>query len=417
MESPVTVEAICSAPGKVILFGEHAVVYGVTALAACLSDLRVFVNIATSHDRNSIIILEDLQGDDGEVFQFSTEASSMSMFTEANSAPLKAINPSTEIIQLLRETYSHLSNQPSQCIMSIAFLIANMLPEFVKISTVRGLRIHIKSVGLPLGAGLGSSAAFSVALAGAILRIRNIIFQDVDASNISAFDQEVEWTPPYSVLEVLNAWAYTSEVVIHGEPSGLDNTSSCFGGAVKFKRGSPFERIEKFPEINILLTNTKSPRSTKVLVAKVRQLYDALPDVVKPLLSAIEGITMAALQLVESAAEDIEFASSESFLNRLSILFTMNHNLLCGLGVGHSTLTSVFEASQIAGLASKLTGAGGGGCAITLLRSTSSGTSEDHGTYLLKVQQLKESLQLLGFEYFSSTVGGPGVKWHTQKLF
>ncbi len=37
--------AIASAPGKVILFGEHAVVYGVTAVAAALSDLRIVVDM------------------------------------------------------------------------------------------------------------------------------------------------------------------------------------------------------------------------------------------------------------------------------------------------------------------------------------------------------------------------------------
>lgn len=37
--------SIASAPGKVILFGEHAVVYGVTAIAAALSDLRIIVQV------------------------------------------------------------------------------------------------------------------------------------------------------------------------------------------------------------------------------------------------------------------------------------------------------------------------------------------------------------------------------------
>jgi mevalonate kinase len=39
---------ICaSAPGKVILFGEHAVVYGVPAVAAATSDLRLHVEIVS----------------------------------------------------------------------------------------------------------------------------------------------------------------------------------------------------------------------------------------------------------------------------------------------------------------------------------------------------------------------------------
>ena len=38
-------KVVSSAPGKVILFGEHAVVHGVTAVAAALSDLRIFVEL------------------------------------------------------------------------------------------------------------------------------------------------------------------------------------------------------------------------------------------------------------------------------------------------------------------------------------------------------------------------------------
>ncbi|CAN0281519.1 unnamed protein product, partial [Hapterophycus canaliculatus] len=34
--------------------------------------------------------------------------------------------------------------------------------------------------------------------------------------------------------ERINAWAFAGETVLHGTPSGLDNTVSCYGGAIKF---------------------------------------------------------------------------------------------------------------------------------------------------------------------------------------
>ena len=90
-----------------------------------------------------------------------------------------------------------------------------------------------------------------------------------------------------------------SEVIIHGEPSGLDNTTSCYGGAVKFNRAavSKFERFEKFPKIDILLTNTMVPRSTKVLVSKVRTFYETMKNVAEPLLASIEGISKEVIDI------------------------------------------------------------------------------------------------------------------------
>ncbi|CAN0587263.1 unnamed protein product, partial [Ectocarpus sp. 12 AP-2014] len=40
-----------------------------------------------------------------------------------------------------------------------------------------------------------------------------------------------------SELERINAWAFAGETVLHGTPSGLDNTVSCYGGAIKFVKG------------------------------------------------------------------------------------------------------------------------------------------------------------------------------------
>ncbi len=49
--SEVTV--VASAPGKVILFGEHAVVYGKTAVGAAVSDLRIVVTAVRQAGRDS----------------------------------------------------------------------------------------------------------------------------------------------------------------------------------------------------------------------------------------------------------------------------------------------------------------------------------------------------------------------------
>lgn len=46
----------------------------------------------------------------------------------------------------------------------------------------------------------------------------------------------------------------------------------------------------------------------------------------------------------------------------------MNQHHLNALGVGHTSLDQLCQLTMARGLHSKLTGAGGGGCGITLLR-------------------------------------------------
>jgi mevalonate kinase len=154
--------------------------------------------------------------------------------------------------------------------------------------------MHVESAGLPIGAGLGSSAAFSVATAGALLQHYFKITEPTQTWGSDKLNS--------TILESINAWAFVGEVLIHGTPSGLDNTTSCYGGMVKFRRteqGNVFDTLKHAPALNMLLTNTKVPRSTKALVAGVRVLHDAMPQVIQPIFNSIDHITSEFINISE----------------------------------------------------------------------------------------------------------------------
>lgn len=74
---------------------------------------------------------------------------------------------------------------------------------------------------LPLGSGLGSSAAFCVALSAALLAFSDSVSLEMSQQGWSGFGE--------SELELVNKWAFEGEKIIHGKPSGLDNTVSTYG--------------------------------------------------------------------------------------------------------------------------------------------------------------------------------------------
>ncbi len=105
-------------------------------------------------------------------------------------------------------------------------------------------------------------------------------------------------------------------------------------------------------------------------------------------------------------------------------LIKINHALLDSIGVGHTALTEVVSASSSLGFTSKLTGAGGGGCAITLL--------DANPTCAVDPQKLSELCEVLrwvihlvlsykiynyvanrskGFKVFRTAMGGDGIRW------
>lgn len=76
-----------------------------------------------------------------------------------------------------------------------------------------------------MGAGLGSSAAYCVALSAALLAYCGEIDlpQEKDAGRKAWVDVNEK------KVDLVNRWAFEGERIIHGRPSGIDNTVSSFG--------------------------------------------------------------------------------------------------------------------------------------------------------------------------------------------
>jgi mevalonate kinase len=98
---------------------------------------------------------------------------------------------------------------------------------------------------LPIGAGLGSSASYSACIAAVnlIFARRTSLTEPVRRrlNSEAAINYNIKHDGrraiPSAVAEEVNKWAFVAEKVMHGNPSGVDNTVSVHGGAIAYKRG------------------------------------------------------------------------------------------------------------------------------------------------------------------------------------
>lgn len=377
-------ECILSAPGKAILHGEHAVVHGKVALAVSVN-LRTYLKLNATNDGKVNINLPNIN-----TF-LSWDLTDLKRLVPAPCGQKEGTLLNHELVQRLREflgvTNGNLDT-PSMATLAFLYIYISMFRS----SELPSLTVTVWSE-LPTGAGLGSSAAFSVCLAAALL---------CASGTIPAPLREGEHTARWCQedLELINSWAFQGEMIIHGNPSGVDNAVGTWGGMLRFLSGKiiPLSRV---PLLRILLTNTKVPRSTKVLVAGVKTRMNKFPTIMMPVLDSVDAISCTCEKvLFEMTHEPI---TGEHY-NILEELIDINQHHLNVMGVGHPALDTLCRVTLSKGLHSKLTGAGGGGCGITLLRPETSASV---------VQSTVQDLRDCGFDCWETSIGGPGVQQHS----
>ncbi|KAB1255284.1 Mevalonate kinase, partial [Camelus dromedarius] len=374
---------LVSAPGKVILHGEHAVVHGKVALAVALN-LRTFLRLQP-HSYGKVGLNLPNLGIKRAWDMARLQLLDTSFLERAGNT---ALTP--EQVEKLKEA----AGFPEDCTDHERLAVLAFLYLYLSICrsqrALPSLDITVWSE-LPPGAGLGSSAAYSVCLAAAFLTVCEEIpnpLKDGEATG--------RWTAEN--LELINKWAFQGERMIHGNPSGVDNAVSTWGGALRYQQGK-ISSLKRPPALQILLINTKVPRSTKALVAGVRSRLLKFPEIVAPLLTSIDAISLEC----ERVFGEMAAAPTPEHYLVLEELIDMNQHHLNALGVGHASLDQLCQVTMAHGLHSKLTGAGGGGCGITLLRPDLERP---------EVEATKQALTNCGFDCWETSIGAPGVSMH-----
>jgi len=295
-----------SAPGKVYLFGEHAVVYGEPAVP-CAIGVRAQVTVER-REHGLRVHAGDLSID-GFAVEYDSAASTPQIDVPTNllDAAMGYVN---EAVEQAREA---------------------AIERGVDGAETAGFEVTVDS-DIPLGAGLGSSAAVVVA-------------------TIDAAARELGVTLP---REELADRAYRVEHVVQdGGASRADTFCSTMGGAVRIE-GEDCRTLAT-PDLPLVVGYDGGAGDTGALVGQVRELRDTYPFVAD---------SVAAIGDLVRRGEEALAADDRATLGEL---MDVNHGLLSAVGVsGRSLDAMVWGAREAGAEGAKLTGAGGGGCIVAL---------------------------------------------------
>ena len=418
-------DVTCSAPGKIILFGEHSVVHGRPAVAAsaggalrCYARVRAGVPAAAASAPRLTLRLDS----------FGVSLSWLLLDLRDQLRPAAAVDSDAAARAALdaaaAAAVAHLEDGETvrEAATAFLFLFGSIWQQGAASAAAEeegDVLVHVWST-LPVGAGMGSSASYSVALAAALL----FAVAGTGAGAAPAASPGASAAAAADGGEVASAalrttannWAFECERLFHGAPSGIDNTVCSNGGAVLFTVGANPQplNIPAESRLRILVTNTKVPgRSTKRMVAAVSDLVEGPlgKTVGEPLLDAMGSLAVRASEVLTSIDLDQSAADGQ-----LAELIRVNHHLLNAIGVGHLQCDRVVQLSAEHGLSAKITGGGGGGCVITLLtrdrisdERLEAGAEAEAGA---TEKALVDALTACGFECFEAMVGDEGVKLH-----
>lgn len=300
-----------SSSGKIILLGEHAVVYDKLGISAAAGK---YTNISINSSNDD------------------------SIFIKSNNLGLKDKKNKDEIFKLTEQIDKLREEGKINEIKDMAKR-DKLLPSFLVIGKImmkygfRPCSIEIRS---EVPKNLGSSASVFNGIAKGLSEFLGL---NLDKEKIGCFANE-------------------GDKVVHGTPSGIDAYTIAYGGWNIFKKSEGIKSLDNDLKISLIIVDSGEPARTGEMVASIRKQKEENPSLVDAIMNKLDIISRNGLDSLKSHD-----------LKSIGISMIKYYHELKKLNISIPKLDEIVEiAIKNNLLGAKPTGGWGGGSCIVLAK-------------------------------------------------
>ena len=370
---------ICSSSGgKVIISGEHSVVYGKPALAFGIDKhTKMYLNCYKSDQNSNCFALINLMS---LKINFKISKNEMSDYLISN-AKIQELNN------------DDIANKHKKHLIQIIINIYSKLKDLIKLEKVKYyientyFLISISS-DIPVGFGLGSSAAYNVCIVNGLCLLINKLLNN----NI------------FSKKDILLLSNESEKIFHNGTPSGIDASCSLYGGVINFRSINEQNNV-KIPlnnfflnKIKFILINTKIQRNGGEFIKNVSNFKKNNPELFNYLINEIGDVTNNIINLIMKNQSD----DDDCF--KFFELIKQNQKLLKNICVSNNEIDRIINILEKKEYVGKISGAGGGGFIICFVLKE-------------KMNDIQKLLKDNGIDYINVKISNESANLTNYKLY